>query len=60
MPVKTCTTRKQVWEVSMKSGLGDRNNTRSLALSLCLLRVVSMKSGLGDRNNLGAKNATRV
>ena len=36
--------------VSMKSGLGDRNNvTRFLYCYLML--GVSMKSGLGDRNN---------
>ena len=37
--------------VSMKSGLGDRNNG-DLTLSLNLRQIwVSMKSGLGDRNN---------
>ena len=40
-------------KVSMKSGLGDRNNgqwSRNLASQFL---SVSMKSGLGDRNNLG-------
>ena len=36
--------------VSMKSGLGDRNNGDGDVLAL-RDGVVSMKSGLGDRNN---------
>ena len=37
--------------VSMKSGLGDRNNS-TVALALYINQTkVSMKSGLGDRNN---------
>ena len=36
--------------VSMKSGLGDRNNLSSRLSDRCPARV-SMKSGLGDRNN---------
>ena len=36
--------------VSMKSGLGDRNNRPSL-VAVAPLDRVSMKSGLGDRNN---------
>ena len=36
--------------VSMKSGLGDRNNTTQEILDR-LNDWVSMKSGLGDRNN---------
>ena len=36
--------------VSMKSGLGDRNNFHETRLAH-LRRSVSMKSGLGDRNN---------
>ena len=36
--------------VSMKSGLGDRNNTGYM-IETTLMTDVSMKSGLGDRNN---------
>ena len=39
------------WNVSMKSGLGDRNNLRKPSKTFLFLRV-SMKSGLGDRNNV--------
>ena len=38
------------YQVSMKSGLGDRNNVES-SKELKAWRRVSMKSGLGDRNN---------
>ena len=37
--------------VSMKSGLGDRNNSILLTVADVATRLVSMKSGLGDRNN---------
>ena len=37
--------------VSMKSGLGDRNNRAAAAAQSATLASVSMKSGLGDRNN---------
>ena len=39
-----------VTRVSMKSGLGDRNNQETLYLWEPS-QIVSMKSGLGDRNN---------
>ena len=38
--------------VSMKSGLGDRNNPAADALAERQKIQVSMKSGLGDRNNM--------
>ena len=38
-------------QVSMKSGLGDRNNERRKIMEI-RNHTVSMKSGLGDRNNL--------
>ena len=38
-------------QVSMKSGLGDRNNINSKAIDPIPAMAVSMKSGLGDRNN---------
>ena len=37
--------------VSMKSGLGDRNNLDWVISFQWLDLIVSMKSGLGDRNN---------
>ena len=37
--------------VSMKSGLGDRNNQAAGPPPLQPRKIVSMKSGLGDRNN---------
>ena len=45
--------------VSMKSGLGDRNNTGGTAKYITTL-LASMKSGLGDRNNLKAERAARA
>ena len=41
--------------VSMKSGLGDRNNVAGTVGATDRGRAVSMKSGLGDRNNLSSK-----
>ena len=38
-------------DVSMKSGLGDRNNPAHAIAGPEALLAVSMKSGLGDRNN---------
>ena len=37
--------------VSMKSGLGDRNNKARATTYITPVGLVSMKSGLGDRNN---------
>ena len=39
--------------VSMKSGLGDRNNEPVFSPRSLQTSPVSMKSGLGDRNNFG-------
>ena len=41
-------------DVSMKSGLGDRNNVEWLTGDREWDTWVSMKSGLGDRNNAAA------
>ena len=40
-------------DVSMKSGLRDRNNVRHLFEVEFTVGLVSMKSGLRDRNNVG-------
>ena len=44
--------------VSMKSGLGDRNNENTMDIVVTELGNVSMKSGLGDRNNWQSPSRT--
>ena len=43
--------------VSMKSGLGDRNNRDQPTADSPRQEIVSMKSGLGDRNNFPSNPA---
>ena len=44
----------------MKSGLGDRNNSRMAYDPWGEVPAISMKSGLGDRNNITTGDAMDV